>query len=104
MASVIMMVHAHIDPGREAAFNAWYDANHAPKMGRIDGVVNARRFKRLVGETHYEYLALYEFASIESFREFSNSERMTELVAEYDESFGADGERVRAAYVQIWPS
>jgi hypothetical protein len=47
-------------PGREAAFNAWYDEEHIPHRMRIAGFSSAQRYRD--GETQ-NYLAVYEMTS-----------------------------------------
>jgi hypothetical protein len=47
-------------PGREAAFNAWYDEEHIPHRMRIAGFSSAQRYRD--GDTQ-NYLAVYEMTS-----------------------------------------
>jgi heme-degrading monooxygenase HmoA len=103
MAVTILTVRATITPEQEDAFNRWYDTEHAPELLRYRGAVSARRYKKILGEDAYQYMALYEFESEDTFREFLESDHFAGLIAAYDASFGAASERVRDAYVQVWP-
>jgi hypothetical protein len=40
----VMVVLANPRPGREAEFNAWYDAQHMPQVLQTPGFVSAQRF------------------------------------------------------------
>jgi antibiotic biosynthesis monooxygenase (ABM) superfamily enzyme len=103
MATVLFVVKATITPDREKAFNEWYNHEHIPDLFKFPGVVSARRYKVIMGEDRYQYMAVYEFESEETFQKFLNSDHFTWLKKEYDARFGAVSERVRSAYVQVWP-
>ena len=103
MATVLFVVKASISPDREAAFNRWYNTEHAPEVLRFKGAVSARRYKAILGEDRYQYVAMYEFESEETFQRFLESEHFAHLKKEYDVNFGTVSERARAAYVQVWP-
>jgi antibiotic biosynthesis monooxygenase (ABM) superfamily enzyme len=103
MAVTIFVVRATITKDKEADFNRWYNEEHAPQVLQYNGAVSARRYKKILGDDRFEYLAVYEFASEEIFHRFAKSEHLQTLVKEYDANFGGASERARAAYVQIWP-
>lgn len=103
MAVTIFVVRASIAKEREADFNRWYNEEHAPQLLQYNGAVSARRYRQILGDDKYEYLAVYEFASEEIFRRFMASEHLKTLIKEYDAHFGDVSERARAAYVQVWP-
>ena len=103
MAITLFVVRATIAKDKEAAFNAWYDNEHAPQVLQYNGSVSARRYKKILGEDKFQYMAVYEFASEDVFQRFRNSDHLKALVRDYDASFGDASERERAAYVQIWP-
>ncbi len=103
MATVLFVVKASITPDQEEAFNRWYNTEHAPDVLRFKGALSARRYKAIMGEDRYQYLAVYEFESEETFRRFLDSEHLARLKREYDVAFGTVSERARAAYVQVWP-
>ncbi len=48
----------------ETAFNAWYDTEHIPALGRVPGVLGARRF-RAGTSSGPQYVALYHLAAPE---------------------------------------
>jgi hypothetical protein len=103
MAIGLFMVRATIRADQEERFNAWYDHEHLPQVLRYNGAVSGRRYRKLVGEDKYEYLALYEFASEEVLQEFLRSAALQELRAEYDKHFGGVSERIREGWVQVFP-
>jgi hypothetical protein len=56
-----------------------------------------------MGEDQYQYMAVYEFQDEETFDEFMESEHLVRLKKDYDAKFGTVSERIRSAYVQVWP-
>ena len=102
MAVTLFMVRASISKDKEAAFNRWYNEEHVPDVLKFNGAVSGRRYKKILGEDKFEYLALYEFASEAVFRRFLDSDHLQTLVKDYDAHF-ADSERERAGYVQVFP-
>ena len=103
MAVTIFVVRATITKDQEATFNTWYNTEHAPQLLRYNGAVSARRYKKILGDDKFQYMAFYEFSSQEVFRRFEASEHFKELVKEYNANFGESSERERSAYVQVWP-
>jgi hypothetical protein len=103
MAVTIFVVRANITKDKEAAFNKWYNEEHVPMLLRYNGAVSARRYRKILGNDKYEYMAVYEFASEEVFNRFQESDYIKELIKEYNANFGTTSERERFAYVQVWP-
>jgi len=103
MAITLFVVRATISKEQEAAFNRWYNEEHAPQLLQYNGAVSARRYKKILGDDKFQYMALYEFASEAVFKRFQESDHLKTLVKEYNASFGTSSERERSAYVQIWP-
>ena len=103
MAVTIFVVRATITKDKEASFNKWYNEEHAPQLLQYNGAVSARRYKKILGDDKFQYLAVYEFASEEIFRHFQESDHLKTLVKEYDAHFGGVSERARSAYMQVWP-
>jgi antibiotic biosynthesis monooxygenase (ABM) superfamily enzyme len=103
MATVLLTVRATITPDQEAAFNRWYENEHCPQLLRYKGAVSARRYRKILGDDKYQYMAMYEFESEATFEAFQKSDHFAGLIHEYDINFGDDSERERQAYVQIWP-
>jgi antibiotic biosynthesis monooxygenase (ABM) superfamily enzyme len=103
MAIALFVVKATITAEQEAAFNDWYNKEHAPQVLQYRGAVSARRYKRIMGDEKYQYMAVYEFESEERFQEFLQSDHLKTLRREYDAHFGTTSERDGFGYVQIWP-
>jgi len=103
MAITIFVVRATITKDKEGAFNTWYNEEHAPQLLRYNGAVSARRYRKILGDDKFQYMAVYEFASEDVFRRFQASDHLKELVTEYNANFGEASERERSAYVQVWP-
>lgn len=103
MATVLFVVKATITPDREEAFNRWYSQEHCPQFLRYPGAVSARRYKAIMGEDRYQYMAVYEMQDEATLRAFLESAHFKELRAEYDKHFGEVSERARFAYTQVWP-
>jgi uncharacterized protein (DUF1330 family) len=103
MATALFTVKATITPAQEAAFNRWYNEEHCPQLLQYQGALGARRYKAILGEDKYQYMAVYEFEDEATLRRFLDSEHFAQLKRDYDASFGAVSERARAAYVQVWP-
>jgi len=103
MAITIFVVRATITKDNEAAFNAWYDTQHVPQVLQFNGAASARRYRKILGDDKFQYMAVYEFASEEVFRRFLESDHLKALVKDYNASFSDSSERERSAYTQIWP-
>ena len=103
MAVTIFVVRATITKDREAAFNKWYNEEHAPQVLQFNGAVSARRYKKILGEDKFQYMAVYEFASEAAFKRFQESDHLKTLIKDYNANFGETSDRERSAYVRIWP-
>ena len=103
MATVLFVVKATIPQAQEQAFNRWYNEDHIPQFLQFKGAVSARRYRALMGEDRYQYMAVYELADEAAFDRLMQSEHFKNLKADYDANFGAVSERARSAYVQVWP-
>jgi hypothetical protein len=103
MPVTIFVVRATIPKDKEAEFNRWYNEEHAPQLLQFNGAVSARRYKKIMGEDKFQYLAVYEFASEAVFERFLKSDHLQVLAKDYDAHFGGISERARSAYVQVWP-
>ena len=103
MATVLFVVKATIAKDREEAFNRWYNEEHCPQFLRYPGAVSARRYRAIMGEDKFQYIAVYEVQDEATFWRLMESEHMRELRADYDATFGEVSERERFAYVQVWP-
>ena len=70
MAVVLFVVRASITPEHNEAFNRWYNEEHCPQLLQFRGAVSARRYKAIMGEDEYQYMAVYEFESEATFQRF----------------------------------
>ena len=103
MAVTVFVVRATITKDKEAAFNKWYNESHVPQVLQFNGAVSGRRYKKILGEDKFQYMAVYEFASEAVFKRFQESDHLKTLIKEYNAHFEKTSERERSAYVQIWP-
>jgi antibiotic biosynthesis monooxygenase (ABM) superfamily enzyme len=103
MPTVLFTVKATIAKDREEAFNRWYNQEHCPQVLRFAGALSAKRYRAILGEDTYQYMAVYEFQDEPTFQRFLQSPELKALVADYDAEFGGVSERARFAYVQVWP-
>src|SRR5258706_6471670 len=88
MAITIFVVRATITKDREAAFNKWYNEEHAPQVLQFNGAASARRYKKILGEDKFQYMAVYEFASEAAFKRFQESDYLKTLIKDYNANFG----------------
>jgi hypothetical protein len=103
MAVGLFVVRATLAKDREVAFNQWYNNEHLPQVLQYNGDICGRRYRKVVGEDQYEYIAMYEFASEEVLRQFLQSDALKALRAEYDKHFGDVSERTGQGWVQVFP-
>ena len=103
MATVLFIVKATITKDKEEMYNRWYHEEHIPQFLQFNGAVSARRYKAIVGEDKYQYIAVYELKDEATFRRLMESDHMKNLKADYDAKFGSVSERARFAYTQVWP-
>ncbi len=103
MAVVLFTVRATINADQEERYNQWYHKEHCPQVLRFPGAVSAKRYKTILSDEAYQYMAVYEFESEETFERFQASDHFKELLADYDANFGDVSTRRRDAYVQVWP-
>ncbi len=103
MAIGLFVVRATITKDKEEAFNTWYNDEHVPQVLRYDGALSAKRFKKLMGDDKYQYMAVYEFSSESVLQAFLKSQALNDLRREYDKHFGQVSERVAQGWVQVLP-
>src|ERR671911_1329850 len=88
MATVLFVVKVSITSEQEEAFNRWYNEEHCPQLLQFDGAISARRYKAIMGEDDYQYMAVYEFESEATFQRFLDSGQLEQLKQDYDAHFG----------------
>ena len=103
MATVLFVVKATITKDKEEAYNRWYNEEHVPMFLQFKGAVSARRYKAILGEDKYQYMAVYELQDEETLKRLLASDHFKALKADYDAKFGSVSERTRFAYTQVWP-
>ena len=103
MPVALFTVRATIDAEKEDAFNDWYNNKHVPEVLQFNGAISARRYKRIMGDEKYQYVAVYEFANEKVFEEFLASDHLKALKADYDAHWDGHSEREGFGYVQVWP-
>lgn len=101
--TVMYIVKATITHEEEENFNEWYNKTHCPQLLQFEGVLSAKRYKSLMGEDYWQYLAVYEFESEDVWRRFMESDHLKALKADYDLRYGRCSDRGRFSYEQIWP-
>ena len=102
MAVVLFTVKATIPKDQEERFNRWYNEEHCPDVLRFRGAVSAKRYRALLGEDTFQYMAVYEFQDEATFQRFMQSDDLKKLRADYDADFSVSQRHV-SAYVQVWP-
>jgi len=103
MAVVLFTVKATITADREDAFNRWYNEEHCAQLLRFNGAVSARRYRAILSDDAYQYMAVYEFKDEATFERFQQSDEFADLKREYEAHFGEVSERKREAWVQVMP-
>ena len=103
MATVLFVVKATIAKAKEEAFNKWYNEVHVPMVLQFNGAVSARRYKAILGEDKFQYMAMYEIKDEATFERLMESDHMKALKTDYDAKFGSVSERARFAYRQVFP-
>jgi hypothetical protein len=103
MSTALFVVKATIRGDQEAAFNRWYNEEHVPQFLQFPGAVSARRYRKILGDDAYQYMAVYELRDEATLERLLASDHMKALRAEYDAHFGAVSERARLGYVQVFP-
>jgi len=103
MTAAIFTVRATISAEKEAAFNEWYNTDHAPQFTAASGATSARRFRKFLGDDQYDYMVVYEYDNRETLESFLASDQLAYFLEDYNRNFGAASVRVRNAYEQVWP-
>ena len=99
----LFVVCVTITKDKEAAFNKWYNEEHVPQVLQYNGAVSGRRYKRIMGDDKYEYMAVYEFASEEVFRKFQQSDHLESPAHGVRQTLGEVSERMGTGWVQVFP-
>jgi uncharacterized protein (TIGR02118 family) len=103
MATVLFMVKASIPKEKEEAFNRWYNEVHVPMFLQFNGAVSARRYKAILGEDKFQYLAMYELKDEATFKKLMDSDHFKALKADYDAKFGSVSESPASPTSRFFP-
>jgi hypothetical protein len=91
----------------DVKFNKWYNEIHIPMLMKNPNMKSVTRFKRIGDDPQYpRYLAVYEFDSPESFKEYNGSPEIAAAVEEIKESWPNGGLdfiwRVQYEEIKTW--
>jgi antibiotic biosynthesis monooxygenase (ABM) superfamily enzyme len=100
---VFYIVKSVVSPEHSAEFDEWYHQKHIPEIMARSGCKGARRFRAITPEDKFMYMAVYEFADMESFQKYQGSECKKALVADFVEHFGDKAELRSSSWEQIHP-
>jgi antibiotic biosynthesis monooxygenase (ABM) superfamily enzyme len=103
MPIVLQHTRTTVVPERDAEFNRWYNEVHCPDLLSFKGAVSARRYRAILGEDVYRYMAAYEFQDVPTYERWRVSEHRMRMMQEFKDTFGYDPEPARSAWVQVWP-
>jgi hypothetical protein len=79
-------------PDQREKFNRWYDETHIPMLLEFDGLKKVERFQRTGRDLNYpEYLALYEFDSLDMFNRYQQSAQLAAALKETADTWVAKG-------------
>ena len=105
---VLYVVKSIVSSEYAEEFNEWYHKKHMPKVIERSGCKTARRFKAIESEDKFMFMAVYEFADLESYLKYQNSQGKKELLLDFAQNFGdraAEFKRElrRSVWEQIYP-
>ena len=85
------------------SFDEWYHKKHIPEFIKLSGCKTGRRFKTILPEDKFVYMAIYEFTDMDSFLNYQNSEAKQYLIRDFKVNFGEKAELRSSAWEQIYP-
>ncbi len=88
-------------------FDVWYNKTHIPMLLKFKGIIKATRYKRVGDNKEYpEHLSIFEFDSLESFKDYLESTELADAVAERKSSWPSGGHerrwRVQYEMIENW--
>ncbi|OGO36592.1 MAG: hypothetical protein A2147_09070 [Chloroflexi bacterium RBG_16_57_8] len=93
---MINIVATECKPADERKFNDWYDNVHIPLLMKHPAIRSVARYKVRGGsEGQAKYLAIYEFASPESFEAFGESPEFAAARDEMRQTWGEGGFEIK---------
>lgn len=77
-----LFVRAQVDPSVHDQFDTWYRDEHLPDAKKAFSVLSAQRgWSTLEPDVH---IAMYEFPDLATAKAATSSEKIAELIAEFD--------------------
>ena len=101
--TVYYIVKSEISKEYVNEFDKWYHEIHIPDVVRRSGAKEGKRFRAVEPEDKFMYMAIYEFANMETFRKYQESADKKELVADFIERFGKRAELKTSVWEEIYP-
>ncbi len=96
------IVHSYIPKEFDDAFTAWYDGTHMPEVAKASGCLTARRFRAAQTDDKYLYMVIYEFADMDAFLNYENSEARKALIADFRKNFGGKAETKKSTWELVY--
>ena len=100
---VLYIVKSVVSAECISQFDEWYHKKHIPEFIKLSGCRTGRRYKTILPEDKFVYMAVYEFPDKETFLKYQNSEGKKYLVKDFTDHFGAKAEVRPSAWEQIFP-
>ena len=85
---ILYVVKSVVSPEYEDEFNEWYHKKHLPKLIGVSGCKSVRRFKAIEAEDKFNYMGVYEFGDLESYRKYDTSAFKQEMLQDFGKTFG----------------
>ncbi len=93
----LWMVGTRCAPELDAEFNRWYDEVHIPMLAREGHILSVNRY-RLSSEVESDqaqYLAIYRFKDVGTFKSWLASDALSEARSEMKETWGGRDMEIR---------
>ena len=100
---VLYIVKSVVSAEYASQFDEWYHKKHIPEFIKLSRCKTGRRFKTILPEDKFMYMAVYEFPDQETFLKYQNSEAKKYLVKDFTDHFGTKAEVRASAWEQIYP-
>jgi len=100
-SAVLYIVKSWVPKEYADEFNTWYDHTHLPQVAKASGCEKARRFCAIQNDDKFMYMVVYEFADMDAFLKYENSEAKQELVADFRRTFGGRAETKKYVWEEV---
>ena len=101
--AVLYIVKSVVSSEYVNQFDEWYHKKHIPEFIKVSGCKTGRRFKTILPEDKYMYMAIYEFSDKETFLKYQSSEGKKVLLKDFSDNFAGKAELKASAWEQIFP-